>query len=130
MEVLNRLLAEIRDSSGVPSRPFGKHRVYAIAFDLQVEILKKEYGDASYSSGYRDVRKILEEEGFTWVQGSVHFGSKTTSPVDCVLTVQRLARELPWFSDAVRDIRMLRIEEENDLRPALPQPKLALGLSG
>jgi virulence-associated protein VapD len=36
-----------------------------------------------------------------------------------VVAAQRLARELPWFSDSVRDIRMLRIEENNDLGPAV-----------
>jgi virulence-associated protein VapD len=129
MEVLDRLLEEIKASSGVPSRPFGKHRVYAIAFDLTVEVLKREFGD-NHKNCYRDVRRILEEHGFEGIQGSVYFGKQGTTPVDCVLLVQRLAYELPWFSEAVRDIRMLRIEEENDLRPALPQPKLALGLGG
>jgi virulence-associated protein VapD len=28
-------------------------------------------------------------------------------------------RELPWFTPAVRDIRMLRIEDNNDLGPAV-----------
>jgi virulence-associated protein VapD len=96
---------------------------------LTVEVLKREFGD-NHKNCYRDVRRILEEHGFEGIQGSVYFGKQGTTPVDCVLLVQRLAYELPWFSEAVRDIRMLRIEEENDLRPALPQPKLALGLGG
>jgi virulence-associated protein VapD len=32
-----------------------------------------------------------------------------------------LAKQLPWFSVSVRDIRMLRIEELNDLMPAIQQ---------
>jgi virulence-associated protein VapD len=32
-----------------------------------------------------------------------------------------LARSLPWFAASVRDIRMLRIEEFNDLMPAVQQ---------
>jgi len=32
-----------------------------------------------------------------------------------------LARTLPWFAACVRDIRMLRIEELNDLMPAVQQ---------
>lgn len=127
MEVLERLLAEIAGQSGSLTRPFGKHRVYAIAFDLQIDVLKRECGE-NYTNCYRDVRRVLGEAGFTGVQGSVYFGNARTTPVDCVLVVQRLSTELPWFAEAVRDIRMLRIEEENDLRPALPQPKLNLGL--
>ena len=37
----------------------------------------------------------------------------------CVLTVQRLSRKYPWFKASVRDIRMLRIEENNDLLPTI-----------
>jgi virulence-associated protein VapD len=37
-----------------------------------------------------------------------------------VLAVQDLARAYPWFnSSVVTDIRMLRIEEDNDLNPAI-----------
>jgi virulence-associated protein VapD len=32
-----------------------------------------------------------------------------------------LARSLSWFAASVRDIRMLRIEELNDLMPAVQQ---------
>ena len=39
----------------------------------------------------------------------------------CVLAAIELARVLPWFSASVRDIRMLRIEEFNDLMPAVQQ---------
>jgi virulence-associated protein VapD len=39
--------------------------------------------------------------------------------VNCVTTVQKLARKFDWFSPSVRDIRMLRIEENNDLKIAL-----------
>ncbi len=41
--------------------------------------------------------------------------------VTCVLAAQDLARTFPWFSKSVRDIRMLRIEELNDLMPAVLQ---------
>jgi virulence-associated protein VapD len=36
-----------------------------------------------------------------------------------VLVAQRLTRELPWFAAVARDVRMLRIEENNDLGPAI-----------
>lgn len=41
--------------------------------------------------------------------------------VTCVLAVQDLTRRLAWFRPAVRDMRMLRIEENNDLGPAIEQ---------
>ncbi len=63
---------------------------------------------------------VLEDEGFLRRQGSVYFGEPDrVDAVTCVLVAQRLANELPWFSQCVRDIRMLRIEENNDLGPAI-----------
>ncbi len=97
--------------------------MYAIAFDLDTEMLRLQYPVvAAWQNGYRDVRNILMSEGFAWQQGSVYFGSSDVDPVRCVLAARRLALELPWFSHVVRDIRMLRIEENSDLGPALTAP--------
>ena len=35
------------------------------------------------------------------------------------LIVQELTKKYPWFSASVEDIRMLRIEDNNDLKPAI-----------
>jgi virulence-associated protein VapD len=100
--------------------PKGGMRVYAIAFDLVTEELKKHYSETSPNNAYADVRRILEEEGFSWKQGSVYFGDPTSvNAVLCVEAAQRLARELPWFAKCVRDVRMLRIDELNDLLGAV-----------
>ncbi len=99
--------------------PPNRKTMYAIAFDLDTELLQNNYPGASWQNGYRDVRRILEAEGFVWWQGSVYFGNDTVDPVKCVLTAQRLTRELTWFATVARDVRMLRIEENNDLGPAI-----------
>jgi virulence-associated protein VapD len=36
-----------------------------------------------------------------------------------VLAIQDVARDCSWFSELVRDVRMLRIEENNGLLPAI-----------
>jgi virulence-associated protein VapD len=97
--------------------------MYAIAFDLVLEDLRNHYSATSPQNAYAEVRVVLEEAGFLWRQGSVYFGEPTrVDAVACVLVAQRLANELPWFSRCVRDIRMLRIEENNDLGPAIARP--------
>ncbi len=102
------------------SLPIGAGRLYAIAFDLVVEQLRTHFSATSPNNAYAEVRAILEAEGFAWRQGSVYFGDPArVNAVTCVLAAQRLAAELPWFSKCVRDIRMLRIEENNDLAPAI-----------
>jgi virulence-associated protein VapD len=93
--------------------------MYAIAFDLDKDALQKNYGAPSWQNAYRDIRDALFEHGFTWQQGSVQFGGPDVSPVTCVLAVQDLAKRYGWFAASVRDIRMLRIEESNDLRAAM-----------
>jgi len=51
----------------------------------------------------------------------VYFGSPDVTSVTCVLATIDLTRLLPWFAVSVRDIRMLRIEELNDLMPVIQQ---------
>ena len=104
----------------VPTIPKNGGRLYAITFDMDIESLKLNYGDP-YNNAYAEIRKVLQKQGFTWQQGSVYFGGESINAVTCVLAAIELARVLPWFAASVRDIRMLRIEEFNDLMPAVQQ---------
>ncbi|MDZ4658196.1 MAG: virulence factor [Bythopirellula sp.] len=94
--------------------------MYAITFDMDIESLKLNYGDP-YNNAYGEIRKVLQKKGFTWQQGSVYFGGESINAVTCVIAVIELSRVLAWFAASVRDIRMLRIEELNDLMPAVQQ---------
>lgn len=94
-------------------------RVYAISFDLDTKQLETLYPNTSWNNAYTDIRRVLERKGFEWKQGSVYFGDETVDAVTCVLAAQHLANEFAWFTPSVRDIRMLRIEENNDLGQAL-----------
>jgi virulence-associated protein VapD len=93
--------------------------MYAISFDLDQDALKRVYRGSSYTNAYLEIRKVLIDERLLWMRGSVYFGGERIDAVTCVLAAQRLARELSWFTSAVRDIRMLRIEDTNDLGPAV-----------
>ncbi len=42
----------------------------AIAFDLKIDVLKREYGDL-YDQAYDEIKKELQNVGFEWTQGSV-----------------------------------------------------------
>ncbi|MGN6368872.1 MAG: virulence factor [Phycisphaerae bacterium] len=100
--------------------PEGTHRMYAIAFDMDIEALRNSYGDP-YNGAYAEIKKVLAGHGFSWQQGSVYFGGEKINAVTCVLAAIDLSQKLPWFAASVRDIRMLRIEELNDLMPAVQQ---------
>ena len=96
-----------------------RNRMFAIVFDLDTTILKETYPNSSWNNACSEIRKVLEVRGFEWQQGSTYFGGQEITAVDCVLAVQALKREYQWFKPSVRDIRMLRIEDNNDLMPAV-----------
>lgn len=93
--------------------------MYAIAFDLDTEQLKALYSTPSWQNAYTDIRNFLATEGFEPQQGSVYFGNKNVNSVTCILAVQKMAKKFDWFSSSVRDIQMLRIEENSDLMPVI-----------
>ena len=96
-----------------------RHSVYAIAFDLDTEELKRSYHADSCNNAYYDISRFLQKHGFERVQGSVYFGDESVNAVTCQTAVGRLTLEYEWFSRSVRDIRMLRIEDDNDLSPVI-----------
>jgi virulence-associated protein VapD len=102
--------------------------MYAIAFDLEQETLKRIYPGQHHQNAYDDICRVLGKHGFSRQQGSVYFGRQGTTPVHCVLAVQDVSAKYAWFRFVVKDIRMLRIEENNDLLPAIKgQGDLPLG---
>ena len=62
---------------------------------------------------------MLEQHKFQWQQGSIYFGGPAVTAATVMVAVIDLVTQLPWFAASVRDIRMLRIEELNDLMPVV-----------
>jgi virulence-associated protein VapD len=117
MAIVEELLERELLRQGLPEL---EGRMYAIAFDMDVESLRLHYGDP-YNGAYLEIRRVLQSFGFRWQQGSTYFGGPNVNAVSCVMAAMELSRVLPWFAMCVRDIRMLRIEENNDLMPAVQQ---------
>ncbi len=93
--------------------------MYAIVFDFDTNTLEQTYPNASWRNAYTDVLNYLVTRGFEWKQGSTYFGDDTVDAVRCVRVVQKLAAKYDWFMPSVKDIRMLSIEENNDLMGAI-----------
>lgn len=94
--------------------------MYAVLFDLDTNCLNEQYEGTTYHNAYKLIKDYMINNGFEWKQGSVYFGNPNKiDAVTCVLTVQKLAKTHPWFATCVKDVRMLRIEENNDLLPAI-----------
>lgn len=96
-----------------------KRSMYAIVFDLDTASLEKVYPGPYWNNAFSEVRAFLGKHGFVRQQGSTYFGDESVNEVSCVLTIQDLTEEFDWFAPSVRDIRMLRIESNNDLMPAV-----------
>ena len=108
-----------RPSIGHNSRPGRPPVTYAISFDLDTKTLQDSYPTASWQNAYFDIERALRVHGFVRKQGSVYFGDDTVDVVRCQTAVQQIAVDFDWFAPSVRDIRMLRIEDNNDLMPAI-----------
>lgn len=108
-----------RPRIGHNSRPGRPPVTYAIRFDLDTKTLQDSYPNSSWRNAYFDIERELRQHGFTRKQGSVYFGEDSVDVVRCQTAVQTLALEFDWFAPSVRDIRMLRIEDNNDLMPAI-----------
>ncbi len=93
--------------------------MYAVTFDIDTNCLNNNYHNESSTNAYGDIRKFMEANDFVWQQGSVYFGNENINAVKCVTIVQKLAKKYSWFGACVKDIRMLRIEENNDLLQAI-----------
>jgi virulence-associated protein VapD len=99
-------------------------RAFAILLDFDIGLLEQLYPDGQWQKAYADVCLFLTARGFQWKHGGLYIGNPIKiDAVQCVLSVQKLAAKHPWFRPSLRDIRMLRIEENSDLMAALDPPR-------
>ncbi len=95
--------------------------MYAITFDLDTKALEQYYPVPNWRSAYNDIASTLSSYGFERQQGSVYFGNSTVTAVTCFTATNALTTTYAWFRLCVKDIRMLRIEEINDLMPVVQE---------
>ena len=87
--------------------------MYAIAFDLKIDDLKKAYGEP-YNRAYDEIRQEMEALGFNWTQGSLYINSSNTDNLAQVYKAINKLSKINWFKDSVRDIRAFKVEDWSD----------------
>ena len=92
---------------------------YAIWIDLDPASLEDYYVPESGDSAFMVIGREIGKCGFILQRSGTYLGDYTVDAVRSVLAIQTLATNLPWFEHCVRDIKLLRIEEICDLRPAI-----------
>jgi virulence-associated protein VapD len=85
--------------------------MFAISFDMTISELKAHYGDP-YNNAYYEIGKILEKDGFTWIQGSTYL--TTSDDMSNVVKAIMDLSKIEWFKKAVRDIRGYKVENWSD----------------
>lgn len=85
--------------------------MYAIAFDLTIGDLKKNYGEP-YNNAYVEVRVVLKQYGFFWTQESVYLS--TDNNLASIYQAINALSQIEWFKKSVRDIRAFKVEDWSD----------------
>jgi virulence-associated protein VapD len=93
--------------------------MFAIAFDLDTEELKKHYGSPSWNNAYKEIREFLASEGFENQQGSLYYGNEKVTQVSAILAVVKLSKKYSYIRSSVADIRLLQLLNKDDLTPAV-----------
>ncbi len=87
--------------------------MYAIAFDLRIDDLKRTYGEP-YNRAYDEIRQELEDLGFEWTHGSVYINSSSKDSLTTVYKAINRLSKIDWFKESVRDIRAFKVEDWSD----------------
>lgn len=87
--------------------------MYAIAFDMKIDDLKKNYGEP-YNSAYDEIRQEMGNLGFDWTQGSLYISNDTSNTLTTVYKAISKLSKIDWFKKSVRDIRAFKVEDWSD----------------
>lgn len=87
--------------------------MYALAFDMDIDALRKNYGDP-YNQAYFEIRSKMEALGFEWTQGSLYIDKKDSNTLTSVYKAVRVLSAIEWFRQSVRDIRAFKVEDWSD----------------
>ena len=80
--------------------------MYGISFELNLEVLKKEYGN-SYHCAYEEVRHELGNVGFEWTHGSVYINKSNENSLTTVYKAISRLSKIEWF----RNLSLIHISE-------------------
>lgn len=91
--------------------------MFAIAFDLNTEVLRSLYPTPSFTNAYRDIRKKLAAHGFSKRQRTLYVGHSSSSECTCIAALLDLNQSFSWFRPSLRDDCFLVLQ---DRLPTLP----------
>lgn len=87
--------------------------MFAIAFDLPIDELKKEYGEP-YNNAYSEIQNELENLGFEWAQESMYINADKSNDLTAVYKAINRLSHIDWFKKSVRIIRVFKVDDWSD----------------
>lgn len=87
--------------------------MYGIVFDLEIDVLKKCYGDP-YNRAYDEIGQELKEVGFEWAMGNLYISNSNRENLTHVYRAINRLSKINWFKESVRDIRAFKVEDWSD----------------
>jgi len=85
--------------------------MFALSFDLLISDLKINYGEP-YNRAYFEIKVLLEQCGFEWIQGSTYL-TQSEDLGTLYKAIMSLSK-IDWFKKSVRDIRGFKVENWSD----------------
>ena len=85
--------------------------MFALSFDMVISDLQKYYGEP-YNRAYYEIKTLLEQLGFEWIQGSTYL-TQSDDLGTLYKAIYSLSK-IDWFKNSVRDIRGFKVENWSD----------------
>ena len=93
-----------------------------ITFDLSLEALRQHYPHKEgaqdpqfFKRAYKDIQRFMEASGFERRQYSVYVSAEKLTALDVAVLTQRMAEEMPWLRQCVREITATNIGARHSL---------------
>ncbi len=87
--------------------------MYAVSFDMEISKLKDHYGEP-YNRAYDEIRALMHNFGFDWIQGSLYISNSQDNNLTKVYKIVNQLSKIDWFKQSVRDIRTFKVEDWSD----------------
>ena len=93
-----------------------------ITFDLSQEALRQHYPRKEtaqdpqfFKRAYKDIQRFMEARGFERRQYSVYVSAEKLTALDVAVLTQRMAEEMPWLRQCVKEITATNIGARHSL---------------
>ena len=93
-----------------------------ITFDLSQDALRQYYPRKEtaqdpqfFKRAYKDIQRFMEANGFERRQYSVYVSAEKLTALDVAVLTQRMAEEMPWLRQCVKEITATNIGARHSL---------------